>query len=82
MARHGRVVGDRYHARILKTPSEVRNARGHLRDNARKHYGAVGRDPYVSDAPVVAPRTWLLSGGDARLRGPTHRPHAPDPING
>ncbi|HWE29287.1 MAG TPA: transposase, partial [Polyangia bacterium] len=60
MQRRGRVVGDRYHARILRTPSEVRRARTYLATNARKHYGYVGRDPFASQAPLVAPRTWLL----------------------
>jgi len=60
MKRSGRVVGDRYHARILRTPSEVRRARTYLATNAHKHYGFIGRDPYASEAPLVAPRTWLL----------------------
>jgi putative transposase len=60
MERKGRVVGDRYHARILRTPSEVRRARAYLQTNAQKHYGHIGPDPYASQAPLVAPRTWLL----------------------
>src|SRR3954447_16765509 len=35
MKRRGRVVGDRYHAHILKTPSEVKRARTYLSTNAR-----------------------------------------------
>ena len=35
--RTGRVVGDRYHARALKTPREVRNALVYVLQNARKH---------------------------------------------
>lgn len=61
MKRGGRVVGDRYHARILRTPSEVRRAREYLATNASKHFGWRGRDPYASHEPVVAPRTWLLA---------------------
>src|SRR4051812_39090351 len=38
MRRGGRVVGDRYHARILRTPSEVRNVRRYLLGNAETHY--------------------------------------------
>jgi hypothetical protein len=60
MRRSGRVVGDRYHARILRTPTEVRRVRNYLRTNARHHYGYTARDPYTSTAPVIAPRTWLL----------------------
>ena len=61
MRRSGRVIGDRYHAHILRTPSEVRRARSYLLTNARQHYGVVGRDPFASREAVVAPRTWLLA---------------------
>jgi hypothetical protein len=54
------VVGDRYHARILRTPTEVRRVRNYLRTNARHHYGYTTADRYTSTAPLVAPRTWLL----------------------
>jgi putative transposase len=60
MGRNGRVVGDRYHARMLKTPTEVKRARHYLLTNARKHYGVVGVDPYASQVAVVGARTWLL----------------------
>jgi REP element-mobilizing transposase RayT len=60
MARSGRVLGDRYHAHILKTPTEVRHARRYLLRNAHRHYGYVGPDPFASRAAVVAPQTWLL----------------------
>ena len=60
MKRRGSVIGDRYHAHILKTPSEVKRARGYLLTNARHHYGRASRDPYTSRAPLSAPRTWLL----------------------
>ena len=61
MKRSGRVIADRYHAHILKTPSEVRHARNYLTTNAHRHYGTPTPDPYVSVAAVVAPRTWLLA---------------------
>jgi putative transposase len=60
MKRSGRVVSDRYHAHILKTPSEVKRARNYLLTNARHHYGRTTSDPFTSERPVVAPRTWLL----------------------
>ena len=60
MGRSGRVIGDRYHAHILRTPSEVRRARAYLLGNARRHYARVGVDPFASRAPVMAARTWLL----------------------
>ncbi|HVV84044.1 MAG TPA: transposase [Kofleriaceae bacterium] len=74
MGRAGRVVGDRYHARLLRTPTEVRNAIRYIRDNARKHATERGEtyspghvDRYSSaGAPEVVlppPRTWLLREG-------------------
>ena len=62
MRRRGRVLGDRYHAHILRTPSEVRRARVYLSSNAQRHYAhAAAVDRYASVAPVMAPRTWLLA---------------------
>lgn len=53
--RRGRLFGDRYHARILKTPREVRNALAYVLLNARKHAAEMGRrirsiwlDPFSS----------------------------------
>ncbi len=60
MRRSGRVLGDRYHAHILRTPSEVKRARMYLLTNARHHYGHAHADLFVSQTAVVAPRTWLL----------------------
>jgi putative transposase len=61
MQRGGRVIGDRYHAHTLRTPSEVRRARAYLLTNAHHHYGrGTTPDPFASRAPVLAPRTWLL----------------------
>ena len=37
LTRHGRVVGDRYHARALRTPREVRNVLAYVLLNWRKH---------------------------------------------
>jgi REP-associated tyrosine transposase len=49
LGRHGRVWGDRYHARALRTPREVRNALVYVLNNARKHLRAMrGLDPYSS----------------------------------
>jgi hypothetical protein len=60
MGRQGKVLGERYHARILKTPTEVENARDYLSRNARKHYGYRFADPYASAMPLVAPETFLM----------------------
>jgi putative transposase len=74
MSRKGRVFGDRYHARILRTPTEVRNALRYVLNNHQKHAAERGQplppsyqDPYTSlteaTGPplVVPPRTWLLN---------------------
>ena len=37
LGRRGQVIADRYHARILRTPREVRNALVYVLNNARKH---------------------------------------------
>jgi hypothetical protein len=39
LARRGPVWGDRYHARMLRTPREVRNALVYVLNNFRKHTG-------------------------------------------
>jgi REP-associated tyrosine transposase len=59
MQRRGRVVGDRYHARILKSPTEVRRVRAYLVGNAQKHYGVRQPDRFASHQPVFAPETFL-----------------------
>jgi hypothetical protein len=67
MGRTGRVMSDRYHAHLLKTPAEVKAARVYLAGNAAKHYGRVTADPFVSRVAVIAPRTWLLAHMRANL---------------
>ena len=37
LGRHGRVFADRYHQRILKTPSETKHALSYVLQNRRKH---------------------------------------------
>ena len=41
--RRGRVLADRYHARCLRTPREVRNALRYVLLNARRHAARAGR---------------------------------------
>ena len=60
MKRNGKVLTDRYHSRILRTPTEVRNVRNYHLTNARRHYGLVGTDPFTSTVAVIAPDTFLL----------------------
>ena len=72
--RRGTVFADRYHSRVLATRREVVNALRYVLQNFRHHLREdvlpAGTDPCSSaiwlripvseDAPVVAPRTWLL----------------------
>jgi REP element-mobilizing transposase RayT len=58
VGRHERVWGDRYHARLLRTPREVRHALVYVLNNARKHLRAVrGFDPCSSAAWSRCPAT-------------------------
>jgi REP element-mobilizing transposase RayT len=73
MGRKGRVFDDRYHARLLRTPTEVRHAIRYVLDNARKHAAQRGEtyapgyvDPYSSAGAGLAlppAQTWLLRAG-------------------
>ncbi len=60
MRRRGKVLDDRYHGHILRTPTEVRRARSYLLQNARRHIGLRAPDPYSSRLPVMAPRSFLM----------------------
>src|SRR5258706_7526845 len=72
LGRHGRVWSDRYHARALRTPRELRNALVYVLNNARKHLRAMrGLDPCSSapwfDGWSAAP---AHSGGTAPIAAP------------
>ena len=82
--RRGKVLADRYHQHILRTPSEVRHAVSYVRHNHRKHalerggtLPAAFVDPYSSasqEHAVLLPRphTWLLGQGRPRnVEGPS-----------
>jgi len=60
MQRAGKVLDDRYHGRILRTPTEVRRVRAYLLQNAQKHYGLVGPDSFTSRVALIAPETFLM----------------------
>jgi REP element-mobilizing transposase RayT len=45
MEKRGKVFADRYHARELRTPREVRHALLYVLNNARKHMAEYGRPP-------------------------------------
>ena len=70
----GRVFDDRYHARALRTPTEVRHAIHYVLGNARKHAAERGEtyapgyvDPFSSagarDVALPPAQTWLLRAG-------------------
>ncbi len=77
MRRRGHVLGDRYHARVLRTPTETRRAVRYVRHNG-VHHGVVAMaedDTFASPGGSItlpAPHTWLLREGWERApRGRT-----------
>jgi len=70
MKRRGRVLADRYHARILESRADAHRVVRYVRNNYRKHMAQIGRplpttfvDPFASpraDIELPAPRTSLL----------------------
>jgi hypothetical protein len=67
--RAGALLADRYHARILRTPSEVRRALVYLLQNARKHGAWVARfaDVY-SSGPAFDGWRGRTSSAESSLR--------------
>jgi REP element-mobilizing transposase RayT len=43
MGRRGRVLADRFHAHVLRTPSETRRAVAYVRENFRRHMREIGK---------------------------------------
>jgi REP-associated tyrosine transposase len=86
MGRRGRIFVDRYHARVLRTPTEVRRALAYVLGNFASHAARLGEpipgpfvDPYSSAAelgpdgerpPVSAPESWLLRSAGGGVREP------------
>ncbi len=76
MGTRGPVLADRYHAHLLRTPSEVRHAVAYVTGNLASHARRRGdplppgiRDPFGSDARpdlVARPASWL---GRQTVRG-------------
>ncbi len=73
--RTGRVLADRYHSRILRTPREVRYALAYVLLNAKKHgIHVAGLDPHSSGAAFDG---WLTSVAvDDRFRASSPPPVA------
>jgi REP element-mobilizing transposase RayT len=69
MKRAGRVFADHYHARLLRSPTELVRAIRYVLGNAAHHFGRPGCDPFssvaVSDRERVLakPNGWLLRSG-------------------
>ncbi len=82
METSGKVLADRFHARILRSPTEVQRVVCYVRDNRDRHRARWGSlltgsapDPYSSasrDHGVVlpAPHTWLLARARAEREAP------------
>jgi putative transposase len=80
IGRRGQLIAERYHARPLRTPTEVKNALHYVRHNRRHHLAQSGVrlaaqwvDPCSSDGikdhvPLPAAETWLLAQGWQRGR--------------
>ena len=67
--RTGPLFADHYFARELKTPAEVRRAVRYVLDNRILHGSLEPQtDACASEAPLVPPRTWLLTVGWLRSR--------------
>jgi REP element-mobilizing transposase RayT len=85
MGRSGAVFADHYHARLLRTPTQLVRAIAYVLRNHEHHSGGSASDPFSSDglrraerrARLCLPITWLLTIGwrraprpdRARLRG-------------
>jgi putative transposase len=84
MSRAGKVLADRFHARILRTPTEVARVVRYVRDNRGVHRARWGQaktkiaDPYSSSSPdhgIALPNghTYLLARGRRRADAPMRR---------
>jgi REP element-mobilizing transposase RayT len=85
LGRRGRFFADRYHARVLRTPTEVRNALRYVLHNTKhhgRHYegvdwfssglwftGWIDHEPIENPPPIARARTWLLGIGWKRAGG-------------
>jgi REP element-mobilizing transposase RayT len=74
LRRSGKLFADHYHARLLRTPTEVWRAIRYVLGNAERHYRERGADQFSSAAPdakdvLVAPLGWLLREGWRRTVG-------------
>ena len=76
MSRGGRVFADHYHARLLRTPTELARAIGYVLGNAAHHFRGPRADPFASAAltlelraqTLAPPETWLVRLGWRRAK--------------
>ncbi|HEY7956810.1 MAG TPA: hypothetical protein VII38_16010, partial [Polyangia bacterium] len=77
MSRKGRVIAERWHQHILRTPSEAKRALAYVLNNFRKHQAQRGNrltttlldrfSSAIAGAPIIRARTWLLRQATAHL---------------
>jgi REP element-mobilizing transposase RayT len=73
IGRRGKVLDDRFHAVVLRTPTQTAHAIHYVLHNRQHHaperYPSGWRDPFASAAaPLAEARTWLVrTGAPARL---------------
>jgi hypothetical protein len=71
-SRRGRVLAERFHARVLRTPREVRNALAYVLLNARRHAQRLWRGLRIDPA---SSRRWF----DGWRQGPVDEPNVDAP---
>ena len=59
LGRKGKVFADRFHSRVLKTPTEVRRALAYVLNNWRKHAAEHGRHFAASLVDCFSSGTWF-----------------------
>jgi REP element-mobilizing transposase RayT len=75
MGRRGRVFADHYHARLLRTPTELVDAIAYVLGNAQHHYGNRLADPFssVCARELLPPAAgWLCRTGWRRAKRIPH----------
>ena len=70
MGRRGAVFADRYHARSLRTPTEVRRAIVYVLGNARKHLVAIGQRPGPGWVDPYSSAVWFQGWASPPDTGP------------
>jgi REP element-mobilizing transposase RayT len=79
LSRRGKLFAERYHARALRTPTEVRNTLVYVLNNTRRHArGKIGARDWVDSCSSAA---WF-DGWRAVLREPWMRPEGESPVVG